>query len=54
MTKEYVRKTIQIKSTFYVAVPLEWAEKNKLHKHGFVSISLPGDGSLKITNGAKQ
>ena len=53
MVKKYVRKTIKIKSTFYVAVPLEWAEKNKLHKHGTVFIALQPDDSLKIINGVR-
>ncbi len=47
---EYKRKTIKIKSTYYVAMPMEWAEKHKLHKHGYVSIFLQPDDSLKITN----
>lgn len=45
---KWTRKTVQIKSTFYVAVPLIWAEANKLKRHGSVSIELDGDGSLRL------
>lgn len=45
------RKTVQIKSTFYIAVPLPWAESNNLKKHGEVSIELEKDGSLRISPG---
>jgi phosphate uptake regulator len=44
----WTRKTVQIKSTFYVAVPLIWAESNKLRKHGEVMIELDEDGSLRL------
>ena len=46
---KWIRKTIQVKSTFYVAMPLPWAESNNLQKYGEVVIELQPDGSLKIT-----
>jgi hypothetical protein len=46
---KWIRRTIQIKSTFYVAMPLTWAEANNLKRYGEVSIELMDDGSLRIT-----
>ena len=51
---KWIRRTIQIKSTFYVGVPLTWAEANNLKRYGEVSIELMNDGSLRITPGGEK
>lgn len=43
------RRIVKIKETFYIALPLPWAESNKLKKREEVQIELEKDGSLRIS-----
>ena len=45
---KWKRRTIKIKSTFYVAMPLTWAEANNLRRFGEITIELMDDGSLRL------
>jgi len=44
----WTRKVQKIKATFYLAIPIQWAEANDLKRHENVSIELQKDGTLEI------
>ncbi len=49
MNLKWKRRTVKIKASFYVSLPVIWAEANNVHQYGSVSIEMLEDGALKIT-----
>jgi hypothetical protein len=48
------RRIVKIKGTFYIALPLPWAESNKLNKREEIKMELEQDGSLRISPGGRK
>lgn len=44
----YTRRTVKVKSSFYVSLPSFWAKANGIDRYGEVEITAMKDGSLRI------
>ena len=54
MNLKWTRRTVKIRSSFFISLPSIWAEANDVHQYGSVSIEMLADGSLRITPGGQK
>ena len=48
---KWERRATLINTTLYVALPKDWARKNKIGRYSDIDLKLMEDGSLRLTPG---